>query len=185
MSNNGLEFNKIAAGVLIAGLVAMVAGKVADGLYHPKPAEKRGFEVAALEESAGAGATAKEPVKLGALLAAANAENGKVIAKKCATCHSFENGGANMVGPNLWAVVGAAKGAHSGFDYSPALKEKGGNWDYEALYHFVYSPKGYVKGTKMAFAGLRKPEEIADLIAFMRSMGGGSPLPPADFEVAP
>ena len=187
MSNNGLEFNKIAAGVLIAGLVAMVSGKIADGLYHPKAAEKRGFEVAALDEAAGAGgaAAATEPVKLGALLAAANAENGKTIAKKCATCHTFESGGANLVGPNLFGIVGRGVASHGGFDYSEAMKAHGGAWDYESLYHFIYSPKGYVKGTKMSFAGIRKPEEIADLLAFLKTLGGTKPLPAADFEITP
>jgi cytochrome c len=185
---NGLEFNKIAAGVLIAGLVAMISGKIADSLYHPEPAQKRGFEVAALEDAgAGGGASAPtEPVKLGALLAKANPENGKVIAKKCMSCHSFEQGGPNLVGPNLYGVLGRSCGAKPNFDYSSAMQAHGGSWDYEGLYHFIHSPKAAVPGTKMTFPGLKKPEELADVIAFLRTLGSsGTPLPPESLEINP
>nr|CAH7762756.1 unnamed protein product [Callosobruchus chinensis] len=101
----------------------------------------------------------------------ASFEKGKSAAKKCIACHSFEKGGMNKVGPNLWNVVGNKK-AHLGssFNYSKALLEKGGKWEYEELFAFLKNPKAYIKGTRMAFAGISNPQEIADLVSYLRSM---------------
>lgn len=166
-----LELNKISAAVLIAGLFAMGAGKAADVFYTPEEnPEKRGFEVAVAEEGAGATAQEEEVIDIPALLAAADAENGKTIAKKCVSCHSFEQGGANKVGPKLWGVAGAAKGHVSDYAYSDALKAKGGTWDDEALFEFLKKPADYISGTKMAFAGIKKPEQKADLIAYLKTL---------------
>lgn len=178
---SGFEWNKIAGAVLLAGLIAMVVGTVADALYQPvfKP-EKRGFSVAVQEDVITAGGTpAKEEViDVPTLLASAQAETGQKVSKKCATCHSFDPDGKNLVGPGLWGVVGRPKGAHAGFTYSEDMKAKGGNWDYNALFTFLKAPKKFMPGTKMAFAGISKPQDIADLVAFLRTLSPNPvPLP--------
>jgi cytochrome c len=185
---SGLEMNKIAAGVLIAGLTALAIGKVSGLLYHPEMEPKtRGFSVAVAEETAspeGGSAAAAEP-DIATLLAKADAVAGATVSKKCTSCHDMSKGGANKVGPGLWGVVGAAKGHHAGFAYSDALKAKGGNWDDDALNQFIKKPKDFVPGTKMAFAGIAKPEDRANLIAYLHSLSD-SPIPlPAAPAVAP
>ena len=165
-----LESNKIAAAILVAGLLALASGKIADFLYHPTDnSEKRGFtvEVAETNDEGTAAEKEEEVIDIAALMAAANAANGAKIYKKCAACHGYEKGGPNKVGPNLHGVVGASKAAHSDYAYSDAMKEKGGNWTTEELFDFLKKPGKYLPGTKMTFAGIRKPEQIADLIAFL------------------
>lgn len=170
---SGFEWNKIAGAVLLAGLIAMVVGTVADSLYQPvlEP-EKRGYEIAVasdVEETAGV--TVKEEIiDVPTLLASADPESGKKVSKKCATCHSFDQGGPNKVGPGLWGIVGNSKAAHDGFTYSEALQTQSGKWDYDALFAFLKAPKKYVPGTKMAFAGISKPKDIADLVVYLRSL---------------
>jgi cytochrome c len=112
------------------------------------------------------------------LLASAPVDQGETLFKKCTACHTGEKGGANKVGPNLWGVVGGPKAHSEAFSYSKALKEKGGEWSYEDLNHFIASPKGFAPGTKMTFAGLKKAEERAALIAYLRTLDDSpAPLP--------
>lgn len=112
------------------------------------------------------------------LLASAPVDQGETLFKKCTACHTGEKGGANKVGPNLWNVVGDPKAAHSGFSYSEALKKVGGDWSYDDLNHFIASPKSFAPGTKMTFAGLKKTEERAALIAYLRTLDDSpAPLP--------
>lgn len=114
-------------------------------------------------------------------LASATVDKGQSAAKKCTSCHSFEKGGPNKVGPHLWGVVDRQKAHESGFEYSAALKEKGGTWTYDDLDHFLANPKGYVAGTKMAFAGIASPTERADVIVYLRSLADTPhPLPAAE-----
>ena len=102
-------------------------------------------------------------------MAAANAEAGAKVIKKCVSCHSFDQNGSNKIGPNLWKIVGATKGVKADFAYSKAMVGLGGVWDEENLYHFLNKPGKYVPGTKMAFAGLSKPEDIASVIAYLKA----------------
>jgi len=123
-----------------------------------------------------AAAAPVEPIAV--RLAAADVERGKAAAKKCASCHTFDKGGKNGVGPNLWNVVMAAKGHAEGFAYSQALLGTGGQWTYEALDAFLANPKAYAPGTKMSFAGISRPDERADLIAYLRTLADEpAPLP--------
>ena len=165
---SGLELNKIAAAVLLASLIAMVVGTVANILYKPKlQVAQRGYEVEVTEDAKSVG---EEVVQLSLveLMAQANAQNGKKIAKKCVSCHTFDAGGAHKIGPNIHNIVGAPKASREGFAYSGALKALGGSWDDESLYAFLKKPSKYVPGTKMSFAGLRKPQDIADMIAYLK-----------------
>ena len=168
---SGFELNKVAGAILLAALIAAVVVNVVDILYKPNLAPKtRGYEVAVVEggpDTAQAPAP-EEKVDIEALMKTANAANGENIAKKCLACHSFEKGGPNKVGPNLWNVAGNDKISHPDYKYSDAMKNKGGKWDDESLYHFINKPSKFLPGTKMSFAGLSKPQEIADVIAFLK-----------------
>ncbi len=113
--------------------------------------------------------------QIAVLLAAADAGAGKKLAKKCATCHSFEQGGKNKIGPILWNIVGAEKGKNEGFTYSKALVEKGGTWTYGDLDAFLSAPKAYVTGTKMLFPGFKKPQDRANLILYLHSLSDEPP----------
>lgn len=175
-----LEFNKIAASILVAGLIALVIGKVTNTLYSPDDQEKRGYQVEVASGGEGnSGKPAEEkPLDIPALMAAANAANGQAIFKKCASCHGAEKSGGHKVGPNLWGVIGLKSAHHADFAYSTALKEKNITWGYAELFEFLKKPSAYAPGTKMSFAGLRKPEEIADVIAYLRTQSDSpKPLP--------
>ncbi len=175
---DSFELNKIAGAVIGAALLAMVVGKVAGGIVHPTAPAKPVFE--AVEEAAApAAGGAAQPAELepiAPLMAQANAANGEAaFNKRCATCHTIDQGGANKVGPNLYGIVGAKKAHLDSFSYSKAMQEKEGQWDYEAINKFIHKPSAYVKGTKMAFAGLGNANERADIIAFLRSKNDNPP----------
>lgn len=181
MGKDPLFVNKVAAAVLCAGLLAMTSGFITEQVYHPTPLEKPAFAIAADATGSAPTQTAAAPsgpAAIGPLLAAADVGNGEKVAKKCASCHTFEKGGANKIGPNLWNVVGAKPAAVDGFSYSSALQGLETNWDYDALNKFLYKPKDFAKGTKMTYAGLKKDKDRADLIAYMRSLSDNpKPLP--------
>lgn len=144
--------------------------------------EKPGFEVAEAATDGGHGGTdtGAEVVvaPIGQRLATANAEAGLKAAKPCLACHTFDQGGPNKVGPNLYEVVNRDVGKHEGFAYSPAMAAFGGKWDFERLDTYLTNPKGVVPGTKMAFAGIKKPDDRANLIMYLRSLAAApAPLP--------
>lgn len=179
---NGFELNKIAASILLGGLIAMLSGTISDILYRPHDSGKRGYQVEVAEssntEQAEDSAAKEAPIDIKALLATANAENGKKVTVKCISCHNFDKGGPNKVGPDLWDVVDRNKASEPGFNYSDAMKAKGGKWDYDSLFHFIHNPKEFLPGTKMTFVGLKKPQEVADVIAYLRTLSDNpAPLP--------
>lgn len=174
------SFNTVAGCVLASALFAMVVGKVSNAVVHPHKLDKPALAVS--NEAPTQTAAAAAPVELppiGPKLAGANVEAGKaVFNKQCLTCHTVDKGGPNKVGPNLWNVVDAKKAAHAGFSYSSALQAKGGEWTYENLNSMIFKPTAYVRGTKMAFAGLPKEQERADVIAYLRTLADTpKPLP--------
>jgi len=167
---DGFEFNKILMAVLCALLLGKTTGVVSDRLVNPIYLEKSIYIVEGLDEEPSAAAPVEEKIDpITPLLASADPEKGKAVAKKCLQCHSLEKGGKNKVGPNMWGVVGAPLGAKS-FSYSKALMDKGGNWDFESLNLFLIKPSNFIKGTKMSFAGLKKAKDRANLIAYLNSL---------------
>jgi cytochrome c len=123
-----------------------------------------------------AAAPALEPIA--PLLASANVQNGETLARRlCASCHSFNEGGRNAVGPNLYGVIGAAHGHVEGFNYSPAIKGKPGPWTYEDMNAWLAKPATYAPGTRMAFAGITNTQQRADVIAYLRSISPNAPAP--------
>lgn len=170
---SGFELNKIAASILLASLIAMLVGFIANALYKPnlKP-QKRGYSISVSEDSGNTSPTNEEEVKIdiAELMKNANAEAGKVVAKKCISCHSLDKSGTNKVGPHLWNVAGNEKAKVEGYKYSAALTSLGGKWDDESLFYFLLRPSKFVPGTKMTFAGISKPEDIANVIMFLKTL---------------
>jgi len=176
-----MEFNKIFAAILTAGLVAMLSSFISRKVIHPHVPETPAYLVAGMETAAVQTTAPTGPEPILALLASADVAKGQNIAKACAACHSFDKGGPNKVGPNLYNVVGGKKGHIDSFSYSSALMAKGGTWSYDSLNHFLYKPKDYIPGTKMSYSGLKKPEERAALIAYLHSLSDAPiAMPSAD-----
>ncbi|MFN8694553.1 MAG: c-type cytochrome [Holosporales bacterium] len=180
-----MELNKIAAAVLIAGITILGTKIFAHYAFNPPEhgdAHKgHAYKIAegvtpAATDAAPAAAVVVPPIA--PLMASASVEEGMKSAKKCAACHSFDKGGPNKVGPNMWNVVGSKHGHTEGYSYSAALLAKPGIWDYEGLNQFLLAPKTYIPGTKMAFAGIKDDKERANLIAYLRSLSDNPvPLP--------
>ncbi len=175
---SSMEFNKMAMAVLIAGIVAMVGGFIARGTVNPEPLEENVYIVDLGEEAAPTEEAVEEVPSIAELLQVADAGSGQGLSRACAACHSFDKGGANKIGPNLWGIVNRPVASVAGFNYSSALSEKGGAWTYEALEGFLTAPRDWVPGTSMSYSGMRKPEDRADLIAWLRTLSDSpAPLP--------
>lgn len=174
---NSFELNKYAGAILATILVVFVVSMISNTLTHPHEMEGQVYgEIAVAEDSHGGPAeVAEETPPLPVLLAAANVETGERVSKKCGSCHTFEKDGANKVGPNLYNVLGAAP-ASKDFAYSSAMQEKGGQWSFATLDAFLASPRTALPGTKMSYAGLKRAEERAALLLYMRQQSD-SPLP--------
>ncbi|RJF93287.1 c-type cytochrome [Sphingomonas cavernae] len=172
------RFNTIAGWVLAAGIVAL-GGSIASGMYFKGHApEKPGYEVADATPAEGEGGGAAA-VDIATLLPTADPAKGAEVFKKCTACHTINQGGAQGIGPNLWGALGKPHGHVAGFAYSDALKGVPGNWDFAGMDKWLASPRKYAPGTKMTFAGLSKPEDRANLLAYMNSQGSNLPLPAA------
>ena len=175
--------NTTAGWLLFAGIVSLGAWIVTGEHYAGEEIEKGGYALPGGEEG-GAAEAAVKPVEF--YLAQADVAKGEQVFKKCAACHVVAQGGANGIGPNLWAVVGGPIGKHAaGFAYSEALSGKGGNWDWKSMDAWLSSPRGFAPGTKMTFAGLGDPQDRANVIAYLNANGTNLPLPAAPAEAAP
>ena len=167
------SFNIFSMAFLLALVVIKGADLIADGLVHPViKLEKNSYivEGVAVQDTAGDDSKGPEIEPIEPLLAAANIENGQKVAKKCLQCHTFEKGGKAKTGPNLWDAVERAIAAVEGYAYSKAMKAHGGTWTYAKLNEYLYKPRKSIPGTKMSFAGLKKGQDRADLIAYIASM---------------
>jgi cytochrome c len=176
------EINKILGALLFTLLVLVALNITAGAIFSPHKPAKPGYEIAVQEhgEKGATAAPAKKEEPLPVRLASASIEKGKAQARKCVTCHTFENGGPNRVGPNLWGIVGRPHASHAGFAYSDDMKKMGGKWTLEELDHFLTNPKAMVPGTKMTFTGLPRGSDRADVIAYLNTLSDNpQPLPKA------
>lgn len=184
-----LRVNTIAGAVLGSCMAALGLRIVGDSLFHPHFPEKPGYEIdiSAFTSGAGGGGAAAEeagPVDWGVVLAdPAQVAAGEKVASKCVSCHTFTKGGALLTGPNQWNLIGRVAGTEAGFGYSSAMKAFAQPWTYDHLDEFLENPAAHVKGTSMAFIGVRKAEDRHALIAYLRAQADSpaaipAPLPP-------
>ena len=180
---DSFELNKIIAAVLLTALIIIGIGKFTDVIFHvEKPKESaykiEGLEVASSSASTSVEAKAVEVVDIKALLTMGDLAHGEKVFKKCTACHQIASDGKNMIGPNLWSVIGRTAGSVSDYKYSKAMIAYGKEWTFEEMNSYLIKPQAYVKGTKMAFAGLRKEKDRASVILFMNSKSSSpKPLP--------
>jgi cytochrome c len=177
---DSFEWNKIIGAVLGTAIFIFVVRLVAEKVYEAEKPAKPGYVVEGVVETPAAGA-ASAPVEealpdWGTVLAKADVAAGKTLSTKCEQCHDTSSAATNKIGPALYGVVDRKRATVAGFDYSAAMKAKGGEWSYDELFKFIKSPGAYIVGTKMSFAGLSKADDRINLIAFLRT-NAASPAP--------
>ena len=174
---SSFEFNKLFAAILVAGITAYLSGFIADKLVHPKDLKEDAVAIDGAPVAGGGAKVEKKAEPILHLIATADVARGEKLSKACAACHSFDNGGPSKVGPNLWGTLGGKKAGKGGFEYSGALSGMSGSWGYLEMNKFLWKPKKYVPGTKMNYNGLKKPEDRAAMIAWLRTLGSSKGLP--------
>jgi len=179
---NSFELNKVLGGVLGTCLFLLVIHIASGAIFTVSAPAKPGYEIAVKEEQPGEGKEkapkAEEPIEK--LLATASAEHGAQIAKQCQICHNLQKGQGSKVGPDLYGIVGRPRASEPGFNYSAAMKAKGGTWTIDDLNAFLTKPSAFIPGTAMTFAGLPREAQRADLIAYLNTLSDNpQPLPTA------
>jgi cytochrome c len=173
------RFNTIAGWTLASGIVALGLASISGHYFRAdkdQRPDKMGYEIAGVVKSGGPVAS----VPIEALLAKADPVAGADVFKKCMSCHTITQGGANGIGPNLYAVLGdAIAQGRGGFAFSDALKAHTGKWDFKQLNQWLTDPRGFAAGTKMTFAGLENPQDRANVIVYLDAQGSNIPLPAA------
>ena len=180
---DSFEINKIIAATLLTALIVIGIGKFTDILFHvEKPKESAykidGLETAQVSVTPGSEIKEEEKVDIAKLLALGDLAHGQKVFKKCSACHMIASDGKNMIGPNLWEVIGRQAGSIKDYKYSKAMIAYGKEWSFEEMNSYLIKPQAYIKGTKMAFAGLRKEKDRASVILYMNSKSSSpKPLP--------
>ena len=180
---DSFEINKIIAAILLTALIVIGIGKFTDVLFHvekPKQSAYKidGLETAEISTSSTSETKVKEKVDIGQLLALGDLAHGEKVFKKCSACHMIASGGKNMIGPNLWRVIGRSAGSVADYKYSKAMAAYAKQWRFEEMNTYLIKPQAYIKGTKMAFAGLRKEKDRASVILYLNSKSDNpKPLP--------
>lgn len=178
---SGLGFNMVAGAVLATALGIVGLRELSSIVYETEPAEKAGYAIEVVEETAGA-PVAEVPPDWGTVLPVADVAAGKTVAGKCLSCHTLEAGQPNGIGPNQYGVVGRKPGVHPGFAYSDAMVAFGNMhpaWDYVTLDTFIANPQKTVPGTKMTFVGVKNQKDRVNLIAYLRSLSASPAAIPA------
>ena len=176
---DSFEINKVVAAVLMVALLIIGIGKISSLIFHVEKPKTPGYaieveQVANTTESSTK--ASEEKIDIAAIMAMGDADSGKIVFKKCAACHSIEKGGKNKIGPALYNVVGRKVGGVSDYKYSKALAGYEKSWTFEELNGFLLKPAKWIKGTKMAFAGLRKEKDRASVILYL-NQNSDNPLP--------
>tara|TARA_B100001559_G_scaffold63619_1_gene51322 strand:- start:1171 stop:1713 length:543 start_codon:yes stop_codon:yes gene_type:complete len=170
---DSFEINKIIAAILLTALIVIGIGKFTDILFHVEKPKQSAYKIDGLEtaQSINKSVDAKkdEVVDITKLLAMGDLSHGQKVFKKCSACHMIASDGKNMIGPNLWGVIGRKAGSDGDYKYSKAMVAYGKEWSFEEMNAYLIKPQAYIKGTKMAFAGLRKEKDRASVILFMNS----------------
>ena len=186
---DSFELNKLIGAFLAVAFVVFSVSIVSDSIFATHAPENPGYAIEVAEQPSGDAAPAEAGPSIAELLQTADAAAGESAFRKCQACHTAEEGGANKVGPNLWDIVNRPVASHEGFSYSAGMREfaaDGSVWDYDHLSEFLKAPRSYVSGTAMAFAGIKNPEEEANLIAYLRTLSSNpAPLPEVAAEEAP
>ena len=174
------EINKIVAAILLVALLIIGIGKLSDIIFYVEKPEKPGYEVKVEEavtvSSQSSSDASEEKIDIAALMALGDITVGEKVFKKCSACHSIVKGGKNNIGPALYNVVGRKVGSVSDYKYSKALSEYGKEWNFEELNGYLIKPAKWIKGTKMAFAGLRKEKDRASVILYLNK-NSDNPIP--------
>ena len=166
---DSFEINKIIAAVIVISVVIFGITKISDIIYYVEKPSQSAYKVEFAETDSAKASAAVETVDIAALLAMGSVDHGKKVFKKCSACHSIKKGGRNNIGPALYNVLGRNMGALEDYKYSKALIAFGKDWTFQEMNSFLIKPASYIKGTKMAFAGLKKEKDRASVILYMNS----------------
>ena len=176
---DSFEVNKIIAAILLVALIIIGIGKISDVAFHIDKPEKSAYKVETLENGSVSETKTKEVVEkvdIAALLALGDINHGEKVFKKCSACHLVNKGGENKIGPALYGVIGRKVASKQDYKYSKAMAAYDKDWTFEEMNGYLKKPQSYIKGTKMAFAGLRKEKDRASVILFL-NQNSDNPVP--------